>query len=89
MPTEVLVTIITGITMVTTTILTMIATIRTSKQENDKTKALIGYRIDQLEKKVNLHNNLIERTYKIEADLDVVHEKISVANHRIDDLEHK
>lgn len=29
------------------------------------------YRIDQLEKKVDKHNNLIERTYKIESRLAV------------------
>ncbi len=48
---------------------------------------LVTYRIEQLEGKVNAHNNLIERTYNIEARLDVDEEKIAVANHRIDDLE--
>lgn len=38
------------------------------------------YRIEQLEKKQDKHNNLMERTYRLE-------EKIKVANHRIDDLE--
>lgn len=45
------------------------------------------YRIDQLEKKVNKHNNLIERVYKIEEHEAVIDEQIKVANHRIDDLE--
>ena len=45
------------------------------------------YRIDQLEQKVNKHNNLIERTYKIEQRLEVDEEKLRVANHRINDLE--
>lgn len=48
---------------------------------------LITYRLEQLENKVNKHNNIIERTYNIEARLDVDEEKIKVANHRIDDLE--
>lgn len=48
---------------------------------------LIAYRIEQLEIKVNKHNNLIERTYKIEQRLEVDEEKLKVANHRIDDLE--
>lgn len=48
---------------------------------------LTAYRIEQLEKKVNKHNNLIERTYAIEKRLDVDEEKIKVANHRICDLE--
>lgn len=46
-----------------------------------------NYRIEQLEKKVDKHNNLIERTYAIERHNAVVDEEIKVANHRIDDLE--
>lgn len=45
-----------------------------------KTTALIAYRLEQLERKVDKHNNMIERTYILE-------EKMKVANHRIDDLE--
>lgn len=48
---------------------------------------LITYRIEQLESKVNKHNNIIERTYELEAREDLHEEKIKVANHRIDDLE--
>lgn len=46
-----------------------------------------NYRIEQLEKKVEKHNNLIERTYAIEQHNAVVDEEIKVANHRIEDLE--
>ena len=46
-----------------------------------------NYRIEQLEKKVEKHNNLIERTYAIEQHNAVMDEKIKVANHRIEDLE--
>ena len=48
---------------------------------------LSNYRIEQLEKKVEKHNNLIERTYAIEQHNAVVDEEIKVANHRIEDLE--
>lgn len=48
---------------------------------------LITYRIEQLECKVNKHNNLIERTYEIEKKVDVLEERVGVANHRIKDLE--
>lgn len=48
---------------------------------------LTAYRIEQLEKKVDKHNNLIERTYKLEEETAILSEKITVANHRIDDLE--
>lgn len=50
---------------------------------------LMMYRIEQLEKKVEKHNNLIERTFKIEEGVAILDEKIRVANHRIDDLESK
>lgn len=49
---------------------------------------LMSYRIEQLEKKVEKHNNLIERTYKLEELTALQAEQIKVANHRIDDLEH-
>ncbi len=48
---------------------------------------LITYRIEQLEIKVNQHNNLIERTYELEKDDELIKEKIKVINHRIDDME--
>ena len=48
---------------------------------------LTNYRIEQLEKKVDKHNSVIERTYKIEEHLTLHDEKIAVATHRIDDLE--
>ncbi|MCH5304196.1 MAG: hypothetical protein J1E41_04975 [Ruminococcus sp.] len=48
---------------------------------------LSNYRIEQLEKKVDKHNSLIERTYEIEKDIEVIKTDIKVANHRINDLE--
>lgn len=50
---------------------------------------LTQYRLEQLEKKVETHNNLIDRVYKLEEHNEVQDEKIRVANHRIDDLEKK
>lgn len=50
---------------------------------------LMGYRIEQLEKKVEKHNNVIERIYKLEETDAIQNEKIAVANHRIEDLEKK
>ena len=44
------------------------------------------YRIEQLEKKVEKHNNLVERTYQLEEENKVFEEKFKVINHRIDDL---
>lgn len=41
---------------------------------------LTNYRIQQLEKKVDKHNNFAER-------IPIIEEKIKTANHRISDLE--
>lgn len=48
---------------------------------------LTAYRIEQLEKKVEKHNTVIERTYNLEKRADIMDERLRVANHRIDDLE--
>lgn len=48
---------------------------------------LTTYRIKELEKKVDKHNTVVERTYKVEERLSVIDEEIKVANHRISDLE--
>lgn len=49
---------------------------------------LQAYRIEKLEEKVDKHNQVVERTYKLEQEYSLLDEKIKVANHRIDDLEH-
>lgn len=41
---------------------------------------LTNYRIEQLEKKVDKHNNFAEK-------IPLIDEKIKVINHRLDDLE--
>ena len=46
---------------------------------NRKSSALIAYRLEELEKKVNKHNNLIERTYVLEG-------QVSELQHDVKDL---
>lgn len=48
---------------------------------------LTNYRIEQLEKKVEKHNQVIDRVYKLETNREVIKEDIQVMNHRISDLE--
>ena len=48
---------------------------------------LTNYRIEQLEKKVEKHNKVVERVYVLEKEKAVFEEEMKVANHRIDDLE--
>ena len=44
---------------------------------------LTNYRIKQLEKRVAEHNNLIDRTYKIEGHIAVIDEEINNIRHDI------
>ena len=48
---------------------------------------LTNYRLEQLEKKVDKHNHVIERVYQLEKSEAVFKEDLKVANHRIEDLE--
>ena len=54
---------------------------------NKKTTALVVYRLEQLEDKVNLHNKVIERTYALEKHSDVVDEQMKTVNKRVGELE--
>ncbi len=48
---------------------------------------LMNYRIEQLEKKVDKHNKVIDRVYSLEKHNAVIDEDLKVVNHRISDLE--
>ena len=58
--TEIIIAIISGLCVA---IPSIIATLSSNKKSND----LIIYRINELDKKVHEHNNLIDRMYKIES----------------------
>ncbi len=49
----------------------VIATVSTNK----KSQAVMEYKIDELDKKVHEHNNLIDRTYKLESRVAILEEK--------------
>ena len=87
MSAEIWVAIITSVFSLAGVIVTVVWGNKKSEKNSKQQTELTIYRIDELEKKVNKHNNLIERTYLIEKRLDVDEEKLRVANHRIDDLE--
>lgn len=67
--------------------LALAGTLAGSYFANRKSTALIAYRLEALEKKVQAHNNLVERTYKLEERTELQEEKLKVVNHRIQDLE--
>ena len=51
--------------------------------------AVIEVQIDTLSNRVEKHNNVVERVFHLEDNDKLLDEKISVANHRIADLEAK
>ena len=54
---------------------------------NLSTHSKTMYRIEQLEKKQDIHNQVIERVYQLEKVTEVLEERQKTANHRIDGLE--
>lgn len=68
-------------------ILSLIGTLIGSLSGIIAANKLVVYRIEQLEKKVEKHNNVLERVYILEKDDAVIKEDIKVVNHRIEDLE--
>ncbi len=68
-------------------LLSLAGTLIGSYLSSRKSAALLAYRLEQLEQKVQAHNNLIDRTYRLEDRVNVQEEQIKVANHRISDLE--
>ena len=67
--------------------LALVGTLAGTYFANRKGTALIAYRLEELEKRVQAHNNLVERMYQVEERTELQEEKIKVANHRIEDLE--
>lgn len=68
---------------------TLIICIINNHGQQEKTRALMEYKLDELTKRVDKHNNTIERTYHLEEKMSIQEEKMRVANHRIEDLERK
>lgn len=66
--TSILVSIIGGVSVA---IPSVIATILSNKRNND----LVIYRIDELDNKVHEHNQLIDRMYKAEKEIELLKEK--------------
>lgn len=72
--------VIVGILSLIGTLVGSIAGILTSNK-------LVVYRIEQLEKKVERHNNVVERVFNLEKDKEFIDEEIKNTNQRIDKLE--
>lgn len=66
---------------------TLIVCLISNRSQQEKTRALMEYKLDELTKRVDKHNQVVERTYRLEERMELHEEKIKVANHRIEDLE--
>ena len=49
---------------------------------------LTNYRIEQLEKRVEAHNNFDTRLHKLDTDVEIIHEQLAETGRRLDNLEH-
>lgn len=79
--------LITGIVAIVVCMINNIYQQKYTKVANDETIALIDYKLSELAKRVEKHNNLIERTYHLEEAVSLQDEKIKVVNHKIDELD--
>lgn len=78
--TDIIVTIITGLVAILTCSIN-------STYQASATRKLTEYKIEELTKRVDKHNHVVERMYHLEEEHAVLKEKMDVANHRIADLE--
>lgn len=67
--TEIIIAVVSGLCVAVPSI---IATVSSNKRSND----LVLYRINELDKKVHEHNNLIDRMYKVESRVTLLEDDI-------------
>ena len=84
---EIWVAIITSIASLTGVIITVNHNDKKSAARAKEQTDLTLYRIGELEKKQDEHNNVIKRVYELEKEKAVFEEELKVANKRIKDLE--
>lgn len=82
MNSDIIIALISGISVA---IPSLVATLFSSYQNNkrqEENKKLTMYRLEELEKKVDKYNNMIEKSYQIEADLKNMKEDIDELKER-------
>ena len=72
---------------IATGIVAIIVCVINNHYQSKATRVLIEYKLEELTKRVDKHNNVIDRTFVLEKVVEVQAEKIKVANNRINDLE--
>lgn len=74
--------LITGGVSLVGTVITVVVTHHKTATDMKVSQAVMDTKIDELTREVRMHNDFAQR-------IPVLQEQIKVANHRIDDLEHK
>lgn len=72
----IIVGLITAISAVICQIIISLSGRSAAQRERAESNNIIVYRLEQLEKKMTLHNNVIERVYALERDTAVMQEQI-------------
>ncbi|MBR3280157.1 MAG: hypothetical protein IKG01_14830 [Lachnospiraceae bacterium] len=57
------------------------------EKKHSETIALVEYRLDAIESKLEKHNQLVERTYELEKKAGIAEAEFKRVNHRLEDLE--
>ena len=73
---EIIVGLITALAAVICQVIISLSGRSAAQRERQESNQIIVYRLEQLEKKMTLHNNVIERVYALERDTAVMQEKI-------------
>lgn len=68
---------------------TLFVCIINNRYQQQKSSALLEYKFTELEKKVDKHNDLIDRMYALEKRMSVTEEKYKVINYKMDGIEKK
>ena len=68
-------------------VLTVVGALVGTYFSNRKSQALVEYRLEQLEKKVDLHNKVVERTFRLEEAVALLETEEHRQNERIRELE--
>lgn len=87
MNTEIIVALVTGAFTLAGVILTVVAGNKKTEKQIKEQQSVTLYRIDQLEKKQDAHNSLIDRMYKAEDRLNVLDVRTAQNTERIESLE--
>lgn len=70
--------IITGIVAILVCIINNWVQFNKTRQETDKTVALIELRLSELSDRVGKHNQLVERTYHLESETALLNERLKI-----------